>query len=568
MASHTERLRSEGRLPRALVLRARVLGTALLLGLDPWAAWAQAEPAAAADPAEAVPAAEGASVEPAATPPPSEAPESARATEPEAAAPPAAAEAAPAPDLGSAAARSRSVGLGAPVRYTLEGVEIHGNTHTHAQVVLRYVPFAVGDVIDVDDPELELTRYRLLGTGFFREVEFSLRKGSRRGLVVLVIEVAERNTIVLQSLTMGLSADADTKGEGRPLTAYGGVDVAETNLAGTGMTLGGALAIAQDQWALRLRFLDPTLLGGRWMVSGTVLYNQAQDFFGNAGVQYASSTGEPHRDFAVVQYKRFGGIVGVGRDLSVASQLWFQYRLESVYDTRVPQAALHVRGGRTEPIDFDINPGKSLLSTARVILQYDTRDQPFLPSSGWFVTAASELALAPLGSDYDYQRIDLGASRWWRVPWRHVVRLELFAGAITGYVPFFEQYYIGDFSEFRAPRLLGLNFDRRPPPDFLGTAIKEVRRGRYAAKLGAEYRMPLYRGHRSVYGVDLFASAGLWALAGSRDIERPVSRYHGIARIPLDLTANLGLRMDTSAGGLTFALSNVLGFIPLRPEGH
>ena len=65
------------------------------------------------------------------------------------------------------------------------------------------------------------------------------------GLVVLVIEVVERNTVVLQSLTMGLSADADTKGDARPLTAYGGADVAETNLAGLGITLGGALAIAQ-----------------------------------------------------------------------------------------------------------------------------------------------------------------------------------------------------------------------------------------------------------------------------------------------------------------------------------
>jgi outer membrane protein insertion porin family len=559
MASFIRSLPSDGRRSRA-----SVLAMALWL-FGPSRAWAQGEPSEDAESEPPAPATEAAEAKPtdasaSADGPPTPAEVEARET-------PRVAEAAPSSEL-LPAVRHRPVPPGAPVRYTLESIEIHGNTRTHAGVVLRYVPFAVGDVIDVDDPELELTRYRLLGTGFFRSVEFSLRKGSRRGMVVLVVEVTERNTLVLQSFTMGLSADADTRGDARPLTAYGGLDVAETNLAGTGMTVSGAIAIAQDQWALRLRFLDPTLLGGRWLVSGMMLYDQAQDFFGNSQVRYASSTGEPHRDFAVVQYKRIGGTVGVGRDLSVASQLWFQYRLESVYDTRVPQAALHVRGGQTEPIDFDINPGKSLLSTARVVLQYDTRDQPFLPSSGWFVTAASELALAPLGSDYDYQRTDLAASRWWRVPWRHVVRLELFGGVITGYVPFFEQYYIGDFSDFRAPRLLGLNFDRRPPPDFLRTAVKEVRRGVYAAKLGLEYRVPLYRGHRSVYGVDFFASAGLWALAGRRDVEHPVSSYQGLRRIPLDLTANLGLRMDTSLGGLTFALSNVLGFIPLRPEGH
>ncbi|HEX7450857.1 MAG TPA: POTRA domain-containing protein, partial [Polyangiaceae bacterium] len=109
------------------------------------------------------------------------------------------------------------------VRYTLEGVEVRGNTRTRAHVVLRYVPFKQGDVFDVDDPEVELARYRLLGTGFFRDVQFSLRKGSSRGLVVLVIEVVERNTIVLNDVRMGISADADTQGNRRPLTAYAAI---------------------------------------------------------------------------------------------------------------------------------------------------------------------------------------------------------------------------------------------------------------------------------------------------------------------------------------------------------
>jgi outer membrane protein insertion porin family len=456
---------------------------------------------------------------------------------------------------------------GAPVRYTLEGVEVRGNTRTGSRVVLRYVPFEVGDVIDVDDPELELARYRLLTTGFFRDVQFSLRKGSSRGLVVLVIEVVERNTIVLQSFSMGLSADADTQGDPRPLTAYAGAEVAETNLAGTGIALGFALALAQDQVGLRVRFLDPALLGSHWLASVSLLYNGAQDFFGNSGVVYTSAVPGPVRDFAVVKYKRSGGWVGVGRDLSIATQVWFHYRLESI-DAIVPAAASHERGGEVEPIAFDANPGQSVLSTARVSLQYDSRDQPFLPTRGWFATVNGELALAPFGSDYDYQRVEVQASHWWRLPWQHVARLELFAGSITGYAPFFEQYYVGDFSDFLAHRLLGLNFDRRPPPNFLGTAVAEVRRGHYAMKLGGEYRMPLYRGQRSVYGIDLFASAGLWALAGQRDIDHPVSTYRGVARIPVDLTANLGLRMDTSAGGMTFAFSNVLGFVPLRPEDH
>ena len=458
-------------------------------------------------------------------------------------------------------AQSARAGAELALRYTLEHIEIRGNSRTRPRVLLRYVPFKTGDTFDVDDPEVELTRYRLLGTGFFRDVQFSLRKGSRRGLVVLVIEVVERNTIVVNDLWMGLSKDADRDGVAKPLTAYLGLDIAETNLAGTGITLGAAVALARDQLALRVRFLDPAFLGTRWMTSGTLLFNDAKDFFGNEDVRFSNPSqlsGVP--DHAVVGYKRFGGSLGVGRDVSVPTQLWLHYRLESI-DAQVPTSAFHTRGGVIEPIDFDIIPGRSVLSTLRATVQHDTRDQPFLPTHGWFASVTGELGLP--GSDYGYQRFDVDASRWWKLPWKqHVLRLQLFGGAIAGDPPFFEQYYVNDFSDFRPGRVLGLNFDRRPPPDFFDTAIIEVRRGDYAAKVGVEYRIPLYRGQRSVYGIDLFASSGLYAVAGQRDLTRPPRGFSGVQRIPFDFTANLGFRMDTSAGGFVFAFANAFGFIP------
>jgi outer membrane protein assembly factor BamA len=453
------------------------------------------------------------------------------------------------------------------VRYTLEGVEVRGNTRTRSHVVLRYVPFKPGDIFDVDDPEVELARYRLLGTGFFRDVQFSLRKGSSRGLVVLVIDVVERNTIVLNDVRMGISADADTQGNRRPLTAYAGIDVAETNLLGTGITLGSAMARAQNQLALRVRFLDPAFLGSSWMTSGTLLYNDALDFFGNAAVLKDDPKSTSNSSSAVVSYKRFGGSVGVGRDLSIATQFWLNYRLESL-DASYPLEASHMRGFATEPIDFNIVRGRSVLSTLRATLDYDSRDHPFLPTRGWHASVTAEMGLLPAASDYEYQRVELSASRWWHLPWHdHVLRLELFAGGISGDAPFFEQYYVGDFSDFLPSRVLGVNFDRRPPPNFLNTDIAEVRYGNYAFKLAGEYRIPLFRGHRSIYGIDLFASAGMYGVASSRDIKSPPRGYSGLAQIPVDVTGNLGFRMDTSAGGFVFAFSNVLGFVPVRGKG-
>ncbi len=547
----------------------RLLRTAVVLVLALHARPGLAQPAPPPEPPPAAP--PPAAAPPEAPPPPDDAPDTWGTGEPE----PTATEPpnVPPPDEVATGTEVSGGGRGVTlhaepvVRYTLEAIEVRGNRRTRSRVVLRYVPFKAGDVIEVDDPEVELTRYRLLGTGFFRDVQFSLRKGSSRGQVVLVIDVEERNTIVVNDLWMGLSADADTQGKARPLTAYAGLDVAETNLAGTGITLGSAVGLAQDQLALRVRFLDPAFLGSHWMISGQLLFNDAKDYFGNAGVLYDDpSQIKSHPDYAVVSYERFGGNLGVGKDLSVSTQLWLHYRLESI-NAELPRSAAHLRGIDNGPILFDILGGRSILSTVRATLQHDTRDSPFLPTRGWFASVTGEVALAPFGSDYGFQRMDVHASRWWALPWDHVVRLELFGGAITGDAPFFEQYYVGDFSDFLPGRVLGLNFDRRPPPNFLDTSIVEVRYGHYAGKIGGEYRIPLYRGHRSVYGIDLFGSAGIYAVAHRRDIEHPPRGYSKLQLIPVDLTANVGFRMDTSAGGFTFAFSNVLGFIPVRREG-
>jgi outer membrane protein assembly factor BamA len=447
------------------------------------------------------------------------------------------------------------------LRYLLEGIEVRGNTTTLARVVLRYVPFHAGDTINVDDKELELTRFRLLGTGFFRDVQLSLRRGSRRGYAVLVVSVIERNTVVVNDVWLGLSADADPSGHARPLTAYGGVDVSETNLAGTGVTLGGAVALAENQLGLRARFADPQFLNTEWTVEAQLLYNNAKDFFGQRNVLVDDPTQTTAQDFAIAAYQRFGGLIGAGHDLGVSTRVFFDYRLEKL-DATLPLAASTKRGDDIVPIDFLIKRGNSILSTLRSTLIHDTRDEPFIPTRGDYVTLLGDLSLTPLGSDYPYAKIQAQASHFMLLPWGHVLHMEGFAGAIFGNAPMFEQFYVGDFSDLLPDRVLDLNFDRRAAPNFLSTDIVEVRYGNYAAKLNLEYRVPLYRGRRSIYGVDVFASGGVYGVANEQDFTNHARGYTGLTVIPIDLTFNFGLRIETSAGGFVFGVSNFLGFIP------
>jgi hypothetical protein len=125
---------------------------------------------------------------------------------------------------------------------------------------------------------------------------------------------------------------------------------------------------------------------------------------------------------------------------------------------------------------------------------------------------------------------------------------------------------VGDLSDLLPDRVLDLSFDRRPAPNFLNTDIVEIRYGNYAAKLDAEYRIPLYRGRQSIYGVDFFSGVGFYGLANERDFVEHARGYTGFSTWPIDFTFNAGLRIDTQAGGFVLGISNLVGLIPVRGQ--
>ncbi|MCC6527938.1 MAG: BamA/TamA family outer membrane protein, partial [Polyangiaceae bacterium] len=320
------------------------------------------------------------------------------------------------------------------------------------------------------------------------------------------------------------------------------------------------------QWTLGARFADPAFLGSPWSLSASFYYADARDFFGNRQVSFESPGLVSERavtDYAVVAYKRLGGTLGAGHDLAVATRLSFDYRLERIAAI-VPTVASHLRGATREPIDFDIEPGVSVLSELRAGVVYDTRDTPFLPKRGVVTGLQLGAGLTPLGSSYGFAKAEAELRAWWSLPWSHVVGLHAEVGAIFGSPPFFERFYVGDYTDLLPDRVFGLNPDRRQPPNYLGTDIAEVRYGDYAARLAGEYRIPLYAGTGSVYGVDLFALVGVYAVAAKRDLVDPPSGYSGAALAPLDLTYNLGFRVETYVGGFSLAFSNLLGLLPGR----
>ena len=197
----------------------------------------------------------------------------------------------------------------------IEGIEVFGNTTTQPELIRRTLPLAVGDVIHASDKRLRDARFKVLALGYFRDVSLAMRKGSRRGQVVLEVRVIERGTVVLNRLWFGTTN----------VSPYWlGADVGQRNLLGLGVSIGagfiyaahGDVETSRDQWAGELRAADPSLLGTRWGANAAFTLVHGSEAY--------RVTGDPQdveaRDLQAFPYRRFGGRAGFTYDVTALSR--------------------------------------------------------------------------------------------------------------------------------------------------------------------------------------------------------------------------------------------------------
>lgn len=466
---------------------------------------------------------------------------------------------------------------GPRVRYLLESIRIEGRTRTRAHLIREYVPLQRGDVIDPESDVLDTVVWALRGTGWFSDVRMRLERGHRRGWVVLVIEVADRNSVVVQQFQAGisevLSASRDPNTDVLP---YVGFQIAETNLLGTGtaISLGGLMS--QKQQAVRVGFQAPRFLDSRFTLRLSTSYHNGREFYGHAPLVSASCgplsppgcLEELAARNAVVFYHRTSVAAGIGR--MVGSSLFWSVDWvgDAVDVTSMPEAASELRGSTYAPIDFAIQPGRSLVASLRMSLVFDRRDDPNLTRRGVLFRIQGDVGSRLFGGSYDYSRVQATLRGFIPLPKRQVLRLSGFVGVITGDAPFFYLFHVSDLTDLIPSRILELDIDRRPAPNFFNTSIQVMRAEEFAARADVQWEISLLRERdrdtRALRGMNGFVNLGVYALSDLRELGFPPPGYHGFARLPVDATFDLGLRIDTDIGLFEVGFSNLLGFLDLR----
>ncbi|MBN2341855.1 MAG: BamA/TamA family outer membrane protein [Deltaproteobacteria bacterium] len=444
------------------------------------------------------------------------------------------------------------------VHYHLEKVVIHGNRKTLRSVILRYLQIHPGDLFSAEDTTLEESKYRMLASGLFSAVSFELKKGSARGYVVLEIKVRERNTIVVRDLTVGMTRIAPHWDDVVP---YGSIGVEERSFLGSGIQVGGTVAASKDQSAYRIYWRDDHFLDSKFGLHVQGQYAEAQEYFGNhylPGPDEETTFGT----YEVLDYRRAGLRLGTGYNLLSDYFFWFDLRFENIL-AEEPQT---VEGTRYQTLVDDepvaigyLQPDDSVLSSFLFGFTRDTTNHPVLPYDGSVTRFSVELSHPLFASDYDFVKFQLSHTTYFPFGKRgQSISVGGQAGLISGNAPFFDQFFVGDYSAFVPDRQLGLNFSNLHP-QILDTDISDMWYEDMALSLNTEWSRPIYRGSGFVYGINTFVRFGVYGLASTQHVDGK--------DIPVDLTGDFGLRIDTNVGIFSFSFASVLQLIPpIRKE--
>jgi len=375
----------------------------------------------------------------------------------------------------------------------LEKIVIEGNDKTKEKVITREITIEPGDLFNFDNAKKSLQD--IYNLGYFEDVSMRLDPGNEEDSVVLIIKVIEKNTG-----KFGVGAGYSF-GEG----AMGYINVEEANLFGGGQSLKAELEVGNTT-TYKLSFYEPWFANTPTFLGLSVynsIYNKDEE------VNAIYSEYEEHFIGAKLTFgRKFENDVKIGVEL------------------KTENASYELISGN---LPDDISEG--LTNSITPIITYDTRDDVFNPTEGWYDSFSIQFSGGILGGDYDYRKYDLVLRTYITTDILEekgkestlvntinegVLALRAMGGYSDSKLPSFDRYEIGGVSTIR-----GYDYE-----EFSGDKM---------LVLNAEYRFPLAENFQGV----VFADCG-----NAWDYDEPISIND------LKFGAGLGVRFDTPIGAI------------------
>jgi outer membrane protein insertion porin family len=256
-------------------------------------------------------------------------------------------------------------------------IRVVGNTKTHDKVILREFLVLPGDTFDRS--KLLRSLREVYSLGFFEDANFTSMTPRQDGTVDLELRVAERQTGQLGAGAGYSAVNAVT----------GFIEVAETNLFGTGNRLSLRWEFSKRQNEIDFSFTQPWLFDTPTSL-GVELYSTSR----------RSRINDFYRD------KRTGAALTLGRRLDFLDYTRASWRFEAESIELTDFDVTY-----TGPLRDRFAAGPRRTVSTGLTLRRDSTDNPFFPSAGSSAEVSSDLTGAFLGGDESYLRT--GASLAW-----------------------------------------------------------------------------------------------------------------------------------------------------------
>lgn len=324
---------------------------------------------------------------------------------------------------------------------------------TKPYVVLRNIRTKKGEILQ--KKKLKRDIERLNNLGYFSRVDMDPEPGSKPGDLVLVFKVQEQKTGLA---TIGLGYSGGGSGALRS-GITGALSYTEKNLSGTGQGVAASWQRGVNIDSLMGSYSNPAINKNQDSISLTLFRHNYME------LKQPLNNDVTTNKYALYDDKRQGGSLVYGRRITDDFRLFFSLRHENVSITRN-------KNSDYEPIGIS----EGALNAGGVGALFDTRNDVFDPTDGFYGDAAATVAGGVLGGKYDYQKYQVELRKYFPIgkKKKSTVALRAWGGILKGSesdIPVTETFYVGgtdtirgyNQNEFYGTRMVVLNAEYRFP---------------------------------------------------------------------------------------------------------
>ena len=394
----------------------------------------------------------------------------------------------------------------------VRSVLVRGNSKTRDKVIRREITLDPGDIDD--EVSAERSEKRLQNLGYFSSVRHYDLETDDPAFRDVVYEVDEQGTGQLMVGAGFSSVDH----------LIGFMEISQNNFdlfnwgrfTGAGQKARFGLQASGDYTDAEVSFTEPWFLDR--YVSRLAL-----------NVDAFLRTHE----YNEYDERRYGGSVGVSRHVPWVGRLGLSLQAEKVELDDVLEGGYHTIDAPPRPYRFTDEPDDYFLGSLRLNWIFDTRDRPFVPTSGIRSTASATYYGEALGSDTDMYAVEFQYRHYVPVIYSHVLSFQLRGNVIDTFddadtVPIGSRYFLGGGRNVRGFRNRAIGPKVTPDDDNPDGARYRSIGGRSRVQASVEYSIPLSKYFRLGAFYDI---GNVWEDAWDFDLSEYASSVGGGIRI-------------------------------------